>query len=369
MQCYIPDYPRPQFVRDDASWKNLNGSWDFAFDDLNEGTEQKWFLHFPPGKSIIVPFTCETEMSGIGDPKPHDCVWYHTVFNAVGGGRRLFLHFEGSDYATGVWINGAYAGSHEGGYSRFSFDITELVQDGENSLTVRVRDRYDMSQPRGKQHWKDREYGCWYTQSTGIWKTVWLEYVPTEHISRIKMTPVFNEKKLGLEADISAPPGAGLALEVSVSLEGRAISAITVPVFKERLSLCIDIFSAADYEWGVHTWSPEHPALYDISFRLLKNGTALDTVLSYFGMREIRIDGGTVLLNGIPLYQRLILDQGYWKKSHLTPPDELNLPHKNVCSTKSDKCPKIITKIKLWQYNLWPYHAYLAFFQDNSIYF
>ncbi|MDR3167309.1 MAG: glycoside hydrolase family 2 [Treponema sp.] len=325
MKCYQPGYPRPQFVRDKNSWENLNGPWDFSFDDRDEGINQTWFRIFPASKKIILPFTYETPKSGIGDPRRHDVVWYHRNISldaARERGRRLVLHFEGSDYLTKLWVNGSFAGIHEGAYARFSFDITHLVKDGDNDITIRVEDSFDMAQPRGKQRWKDENFGCWYIQTTGIWKTVWLERVPIEHIRMIKMTPFLSEGILEIESEIEAEVSAGIDLEVSVTLEDKPVTKLTLPVTKKRITLKADIPSPGAGEWMLRPWTPEHPHLYDIVFRLLKDGKELDRAASYFGMRDIRIDGVNVLLNGSPLYQRLILDQGYWKDSHLTPPDE-----------------------------------------------
>jgi beta-galactosidase/beta-glucuronidase len=322
MKCYIPGYPRPQFTRDGASWQNLNGPWDFAFDDAHEGLARAWFRSFPQGRTIHVPFSYECPKSGIGEPEPHDTVWYHRCaeVKALEGGR-LFLHFEGSDYRTGVWVNGAFAGEHEGGYTRFSFDITALAVPGANDITVRAEDSFDTAQPRGKQRWKDANFGCWYVQTTGLWKTVWLERVPCERIESVKMTPVLSKGTLEVEAEITGGDGA-LELEAVISFHDTFITSARVPADKKRLRFSADIVSLQASEWGVFAWSPERPSLYDISFRLLRDGQCADEVRSYFGMREIRIDGGNILLNGAPLYQRLILDQGYWKDSHLTPPDE-----------------------------------------------
>ena len=176
MKCYIKDYPRPQFVRN--NWENLNGTWDFGFDDANVGEKEKWYQEFKGDKKIQVPFTYETKLSGIEDENRHDFIWYHrtiTVDGAKMEKNRYILHFEGSDFITKVWVNGAYAGSRRGGYARISFDITELVCDGENQLTVKVEDSYDPQQPRGKQRWVEKNFGCWYVQTTGIWNTVWSE--------------------------------------------------------------------------------------------------------------------------------------------------------------------------------------------------
>ena len=135
MKCYKKDYPRPQFVRD--NWMNLNGTWDFGFDDENRGEKEAWYEKFKGERQIQVPFTYETNLSGIGEEEIHGNVWYRRSF-AVNGemlcGKRLLLHFEGSDFLTKVWVNGSFAGSHRGGYSRFSFDVTDLVRDGKMSL-------------------------------------------------------------------------------------------------------------------------------------------------------------------------------------------------------------------------------------------
>ncbi|MDR1128687.1 MAG: glycoside hydrolase family 2 [Treponema sp.] len=323
MKSYIPGYPRPQFVRDKDSWESLNGSWNFAFDDAGEGIHKEWFNTFPQGLSIKVPFTCETEASGIGCSKRHNLVWYHkTVTIHKEEGKKVFLHFEGCDYRSALWVNGRFAGTHEGAYARFSFDISDLVNPGKNEITLRAEDSFDTSRPRGKQRWKDENFGCWYVQTTGIWKTVWLEYVNEAHIVSVKMTPLFREGKLALECVLDTGPLSRPELAVDISFGDKKAAALAAPVSGERIETAIDIRSLDISEWGIVPWTPEHPALYDISFRLLENGKTCDHVLSYFGMREIAIDGSNILLNGSPLYQRLILDQGYWKDSHLTPPDE-----------------------------------------------
>jgi len=133
MHCYQSDYPRPQFVRGPQSWDRLNGPWDFTFDDPGAGLVERWYEKFPQGKTIQVPFNYETPASGIGDQGRHDVVWYHRVvsINKAPAGGRVILHFEGSDYVTMVWVNGRLAGSHQGAYARFSFDVTALVREGD----------------------------------------------------------------------------------------------------------------------------------------------------------------------------------------------------------------------------------------------
>ncbi len=387
-KCYRKDYPRPQFVRN--NWENLNGIWDFRFDDEDAGERESWYEDFPGTMKIRVPFTYETKASGIQDERSHNYIWYGRKFQVDAElleKNDYILHFEGSDFLTKVWVNGQYAGSHRGGYARFSFVITELLRDGENELVVRVEDSFDMQMPRGKQRWIGKNYGCWYVQTTGIWKTVWAEYAPKIRFLDVKMTPDFEEEALRLELNVRMPADrpiwgrgqtgdqdkgegrgeagnqdkgegrgeagsqdkserqgeveerraferdredegqrqdGGLMAEITVSFEGTFINRTVIAVTSGHVRMQIDMFvqKLDDFEWGIKTWSPGEPNLYDIRFRLLESGGTVDEVDSYFAMREIRIDGPNVLLNGRPLYQRLILDQGYWKGSGLTPPCE-----------------------------------------------
>ena len=327
MLCYQKDYPRPQFVRKD--WTSLNGVWGFDFDDDNKGEKEGWYQDFPGEKEIHVPFTYETKKSSIHDEGVHHFVWYRRQFEADQeklAGKKLFLHFEGSDFLTKVWINGQFLGAHEGGYSRFSFDVTPLVTTGENFVVVKVEDSLDPQQPRGKQRWISENFGCWYVQTTGIWKTVWLEYVPDISLRSVKMTPNFAEGRLELEYLVDCPialDGRKLEVEAEVSFDGRFVAKILTAIGKNPTKASIDLEAAeAGYPWGIRTWTPGEPNLYDIVFKTRFDGAICDEAGSYFGMREIRIDGPNILLNGTPLYQRLILDQGYWEDSHLTPPDE-----------------------------------------------
>ena len=140
---------------------------------------------------------------------------------------RYILHFEGSDFITKVWVNGAYAGSHRGGYARCSFDVTNLVHDGENELTVKVEDSFDTQQPRGKQRWINENFGCWYVQTTGIWKTVWSEYVPKISLASVKMTPDLQNAALKLEYEVAAAEkdlDDDLMITATVSFRGTTVA-------------------------------------------------------------------------------------------------------------------------------------------------
>ncbi len=326
-KCYSKDYPRPQFVR--SNWENLNGTWEFRFDDENVGEREKWYEDFNGACKIQVPFTYETKLSGIEDENRHDHIWYGRKILADGSRlekENYVIHFEGSDFLTTLWVNGQMAGSHRGGYARFSFDITNLLRDGENELVVKVEDSFDMQQPRGKQRWQKENYGCWYVQTTGIWKTVWSEYVPKMSLKNVKMTPVIEAGTLEVEYQVDALEcmwDGSLCVEADITFGGEFINRVSTAVISEHTCAKIDVSKKnGGYEWVVKTWSPQEANLYDISFALKKDGEVMDKVDSYFAMREIRIDGNNILLNGSPLYQRLILDQGYWRDSHLTPPDE-----------------------------------------------
>ncbi|WP_026507098.1 glycoside hydrolase family 2 protein [Butyrivibrio sp. MC2013] len=325
MHAYRKDYPRPQLVR--QNWELLNGSWEFEFDDEDKGIREGWFSGEEKfGRSIVVPYTYETKMSGIGDEKAHSVVWYQKTVNIdfeANKSNRLQLHFEGVDYRADLWVNGEYVGQHTGGYARFSFDITDHLKDGSNVLTLRVADTYDDGQPRGKQRWISENFGCWYVQTTGIWKSVWMEYTAPEYIGRLKITPDQPGARVIIEADIVCKrETSDLELSALVTFEGKEINMASTKCAANKARLVIELNRPDLFDWGVHEWSMENPALYDLTLELKRGEEVRDQVESYFGLREIRIDNANILLNGRPIYQRLILDQGYWKDSHLTPPDE-----------------------------------------------
>lgn len=318
-KSYVKDYPRPQMVR--SQWENLNGPWEFAFDKNNEGEKLGWYQKFEPTHTICVPFTYETKLSGIGIEEHCQAVWYSREIDVPETDKSVLIHFEGSDYVTDLWVNGIHVGDHTGGYSRFSFDITDYLTSGKNRLTVKVWDSMDKSQPRGKQRWMKDNYACWYVQTTGIWKTVWLEYVPKTRIESIKLTPCLSDISVKIDATLNRFPASGAVLTAKAYFDGTLVANTSVMVKEPRVSLSLDVCSLAADPSGIQRWSPENPALYDLEL-CLESEDGRDEILSYFGMREITIEGNKILLNGCLLYQRLMLDQGYWKDSHLTPPSE-----------------------------------------------
>ncbi len=330
MKCYCKNYPRPQLVR--KTWTSLDGAWDFCFDDSRKGLAEAWFKGFQKSHTIEVPFTYETKLSGIQDESPHDCVWYQKKITHQCSGKRTLLHFEGVDYHCHVWVNGLKIGEHQGAYARFSFDITEALVDGENLISVMVQDSLSPEQPRGKQRTLKNNYGCWYVQTTGIWKSVWLEEVSSFYVQRLKLTPDINRGFLELEYELNEEPAynatydsasntGDLSLEVVASFKGIEIVRLVQSVSVHK-SLSLNLKSSLAPASGLFLWWPGNPQLYDLEIRLLKNGEVIDELLSYFGLRKVSTENAQFLLNEQPYYQRLILDQGYWPDSHLTPPSE-----------------------------------------------
>ena len=321
---YKKGYPRPQFVRD--SFFSLNGEWDFRFDPLDEGIKQGWENGFTDQK-IMVPFSYESKASGIGKPESCAVVWYskHMDWN-LQKGKRMLLNFEGADYRTEVWVNGIYMGSHEGGYARFTFDISRALQEHGNTIVCRIEDPFSCSQPRGKQRWKNQNYQCWYTQTTGIWKDVWAEQVDEYYVKGLYMTPVYEEDSLKLEYELNFPDFLVkdtdfLELETIITFKDIPVYFGKENVNKKNFSKEVSLLSDG-LDWKIAYWSLETPNLYDVCIRLWKNGRIIDEVGSYFGFRKIETDSGRVKLNGIDLYLKMILDQGYWEESILTPPNE-----------------------------------------------
>jgi len=322
LKCYKKGYPRPQLTR--ADWTDLNGIWDFAFDDGDVGLAQRWYDSFPTCRSIVVPFSYQCRASGIGDTAVHRVVWYRRTLDldrAALAERRLMLVFEGCDYHTDVWVDGRLAGSHDGGYTRFALDVTDLLGANPPVVTVRAYDAPDTAQPRGKQRWQDESYGCWYVPTTGIWKPVWMEVVDAVRITDLRLTPDVGQGCLDIQAQLT-DAAVGSVLDIEVGLQGKALAHLAVGVDGPQVKARVCLPGQELYDWGLKLWSPLAPNLYDLDLRVIKDGQVRDRVGSYFGLRDVAIQGGDILVDGMPMYQRLILDQGYWADSGLTAPSE-----------------------------------------------
>lgn len=323
------EYPRPQFVR--KEWGNLNGQWDFAFDDENQGLSQKWFEQFPEGETITVPFAFQTELSGINDPAFHDVVWYHRTFSIPENwdGKQIILHFGAVDYRSWVYINGHLVFHHEGGNTPFSVNISHLLkQDGSlDEITVRVEDpSEDVTIPRGKQYWHEKSESIFYTRTTGIWQTVWMEPIENTALHSIRWTPQIDRGDIDLEFDIEGQIGEGLTLSVEISFKGKKIISDQMNVFEIYNKRSYNIRNRFTDRSNIHGtgwyWSPEVPNLFDVTLTLKDGEIILDQIDSYFGMRKVSIEKGVFMLNNMPYYQKLVLDQGYFPEGLLTAPSE-----------------------------------------------
>lgn len=318
----IKNYPRPQFVRD--SWLSLNGKWKFVFDDENVGEEKQFFNKFPNSNEILVPFTYETKMSGINDETVHENIWYSNDINInVEKNKSIILHFEGSDFVTKLWINGNYVGMNIGGYHRFSFDITKFIVNGKNNFTIKVEDSLSKVQPRGKQRYKNESFKCWYIQTTGIWKTIWIESVSKNHIVSVKNTPDYDNKNIEIElvTNISEKDITNFEIETEILFDNKIVNSKKQIIEDKILKYNVNIYGVENND-EINFWSPENPNLYDINYKLYYKGNIIDEVSSYFGIRKISIENSKIFLNNKELYLKMILDQGYWPDSHLTPPSE-----------------------------------------------
>ena len=340
----LPEYPRPQMER--PTWKNLNGLWDYAITD--RGAKPESF----DGK-ILVPFAVESALSGVARRVSQEQnLHYHRTFTVPTGadwdGQRILLHFGAVDWCATVSVNGTEVGRHRGGYSPFFFDITDALNPtGEQTLEVLVWDpTTDGFQARGKQH--NNPHGIWYTPVTGIWQTVWLEPVPASSIERLKMVPNIRDATLTLETFVNnVQEGDLIRATVSASSERQRIfqrerqglgllperqGVLRQGLMRERARTVGVQTGAADSPLVLRVpnpnlWTPDNPFLYDLRVELVRGGRVVDTVDSYFGMREVSLgkcaNGFTrILLNGRFVFQHGLLDQGWWPCGLYTAPTD-----------------------------------------------
>ncbi|MDF9799395.1 beta-galactosidase/beta-glucuronidase [Catalinimonas alkaloidigena] len=307
----LPEYPRPQMVRED--WHNLNGLWDYAVQSKGSEAPSSY-----EGK-ILVPFAIESALSGVGKRvgEAHE-LWYHTTFELPRSMRRktVLLHFGAVDWEAEVFVNGQSVGIHRGGYDPFAFDISEALQGrGAQELALRVWDpTNDGPQPRGKQVKDPR--GIWYTPVTGIWQTVWLEAVPDSYIQSTKNTPDLDNNAFKVSAEVANAHN-GDQIRVRVMDGGNTVAERTVGASEEAV-LSID---------NPTLWEPGSPHLYDIEVALLHNGRVVDEVETYSAMRKISIEADEngiqrMMLNNEFVFQYGPLDQGWWPDGLYTAPTD-----------------------------------------------
>ncbi|HEV8130892.1 MAG TPA: glycoside hydrolase family 2 TIM barrel-domain containing protein [Acidobacteriota bacterium] len=310
------EHPRPDLMR--ADWQTLNGPWEFEFDDTDRGLAERWYAGSRRlSRTIQVPYCFQSKLSGIADPSFHDVVWYRRTFQVPPHwqGRHLLLHFGAVDYAATVWINGEQAASHRGGHVPFSCDISDRLKAGDNIIMLRAWDpSTDLTIPRGKQYWQPKSQGIFYTRTSGIWQPVWLEAVDAVHVKQLRITPDVDQSQVSVEVFLSriVPD---LKLRVTARLRDVVQAQSEVVCLNDRPATTLNLVNQ-------QVWSPERPTLYDLTIELMAADKVLDKVDSYFGQRKVSVHAGKVYLNNAPYYLRLVLDQGYWPESTLTPPTD-----------------------------------------------
>ena len=304
------EYPRPQFVR--QQWQNLNGLWEYAITTDSQ--------HPPPvfaGK-ILVPFPIESRLSGVAKRlTEQSTLWYRRKFTvpAAWQGQQVQLHFGAVDWSATIWLNGRMIGSHRGGYDSFSLDLTQYLNwERDNQLVVAVMDPTEGDQPRGKQSRKPE--GIFYTPSSGIWQTVWLEPVPNFNLASLRLVPDFATNRVRVTALANAVVS-NLTVETVAYFNGEEVG---------RAASAVGAETAVQLK-EFHPWSPSSPQLYQATVKLLRGSTVLDEVQTYFGMREIHVgldEKGMrrLFLNGQQLFQIGVLDQGYWPDGLYTAPTD-----------------------------------------------
>lgn len=315
------EYPRPQFVREE--WLCLNGEWQFEIDQGDSGIHRGLLARDLKDK-ITVPFCPESRLSGIECHDYFNAVWYRRQVRipAEWAGRRTLLHFQAVDYDSTVWVNGVEVGRHRGGFTPFSCDLHGVAAAGDEiTIALRARDYGQPSQPRGKQAREYDPHGVMYVRTTGIWQSVWMEPVPDTALRRPRITPDLANQMIRLEQPL-ANNAKGLRLRAVVSdADGEIARAECSAEFdlSPRLDLPLP-------DERLRLWSVGAPHLYDLEISLLDaDGAVVDRAKSYAGMRGISIDGKAVKINGEAVFQRLVLDQGYYPDGIMTAPSDAAL--------------------------------------------
>ncbi len=308
-----------------AEWVSLDGEWDFSIDARAEVALPalvNW------NAKIVVPFSPETSASGIGNTGFYCVAWYRRSFTTgwLGGGKRLLLHFGAVDYKATIWVNGVEVCTHQGGYTPFTVDVTEVLRgEGAQELVVRAEDDpADLAKPRGKQDWKLDPHSIWYPRTTGIWQTVWMEVVPPTYLELIRWASNLERWEIGFEAHIrgNLEPGCRLTVRMHAGDQVLADDSYSLISGEVHRRIALSDPGIDDYRNSL-LWSPTAPTIIDVEIELRDpEGAVIDAVKSYTALRSIAIQGDRFILNGRPMTLRLVLDQGYWPETGLTAPDE-----------------------------------------------
>lgn len=307
------NYPRPQFMR--KEWLSLDGVWDFRFYD------EEW-------QKINVPYCYQSEMSGINDNRPCSFVAYKRTFKVPKDwqNRRIIINFGAVDYSCKLFVNGQFIGKHTGGNIGFSMDITKSLTWDSEEILLEVQDPWnDELIPRGKQYWLKEPDAIWYKRTTGIWQSVWLEPINETCIENLRFTSDVDSGQVEIAYTCSEKT-VGAKMDLNIHLKDEFQKQLSFTLNESKGKITVDIFENHIFRSNFHNsgwcWTPESPTLFDINLSLEKDGIILDSVESYFGMRKIEARDGKIYLNNKPYYQKLILDQGYWPQSLMTPPSE-----------------------------------------------
>lgn len=317
-------YPRP-LLRRELSWQSLNGAWAFALGQATARHPDE--VDF--AQTIQVPFAPECPASGVAARETFDTCWYRREFELpeLAEDERLLLHFEAVDDVAELWMNGAHAG-RVSGPCRQTLDITALLRpDGAQVLAVRVfDDPHDMTKPRGKQEWQDQPHAIWYPRTTGLWQTVWLERVPASHVSGVRWAADLARWEIELDVQVAGAAGV-VALEVDLFCDGKRLIADRYAVTGSQVRRCLGLPDPGiDDARNALLWSPGRPNLIDAELRLIDaQGRTVDRVASYAALRTVEVSDGRFLINGRPWFLRLVLAQGYWPDTGLTPPSDAAL--------------------------------------------
>ena len=308
-----PEHPFPQMVR--SEWLNLNGTWEFA--ESNDTGDAAWLSDKPYPDKIVVPFCRESRLSGLARTGFVKNVWYRRSFQkpAEWKSPRVRLHVGACDWKTRLWLNGRLLGQHTGGSAPFWFDITEQLKPGDNTLIIHAFDNTRSGlQATGKQSHTETSEGCCYTRTTGIWQSVWLEGVGPTFVSNVRIEPDVKQSRILLQAEVDGPTD-GLTFRAVALAGGREVASANAPADWRNSRLALNLSEK-------HLWSVNDPFLYDLKLVLVRGGQPIDQVDSYFGLREVTIDGAAILINGKPVFQRLVLDQGFYPEGIWTAPSD-----------------------------------------------
>ena len=302
-------------------WINLNGTWDFEIDNSKVGVEKKFFLRDSLDMKITVPFTAESVLSGIGHTDFMNAVWYRKNIDipSAWAGKRVILHIDACDYETQLYVNGKAVGdSHKGGYTSFQYDITSALKEDGNYVTLYVIDDIrSTKQVAGKQSSLLNSHGCYYTRTTGIWQTVWLEAVEPAYVTSYKVFANISDPSVALDV-LTSDASIGAKLSVEAFYEGKPMGKASATVNSQSTSVTIPLAEK-------HLWEVGNGRLYDLVFKLEKDGK-VDVLNGYFGLREVALTRAKGLqINGKTVFGRFVLDQGFYPDGIITAPSDAAL--------------------------------------------